>query len=331
MAPLQVRPGARYRCFGDGLCCTDIHAIGPISRPEVKRLAVVAPGLVNRNENIGATVVSVRDGGCAHLSEGGCRVHAALGLLGKPSVCRRFPYRIVATPSGKRLSTEHRCPCRTMGDRPPIDLEDAIASTRDANGRFTADVKVGPRILLAKGRSVPFAKYEALERELLARLDVEDPAVVLDAEPFPPLETATWVDVAHLYRGKLDGSACGDALAWFGDMILALHDTPLRRLRERKWAPAFERAERRSAGTQTPESIHVDWLADEIWGLEWTERGSFASARKDLATRLAVAREITRLLVRDGIRPDRAAAESVLVVEMAGAAPLFRSVVAAFG
>lgn len=329
MAPLQVRPGARYRCFGDGLCCTDIHAIGPISRAEVKRLSVVSPGLVVRNENIGATVVSVRDGGCAHLGESGCRVHAAAGLFGKPSVCRRFPYRVIATPSGKRVSTEHRCPCRTLGDRPPIDLADAIASTRDAAGRIGSDVRVGPRVLMAKGRSIPFAKYEALEAELLARLAVEDPAVVLEATPFPALDSATWIDVAHLYRGKIDASACGDALAWFGDAILSLHDMPLRRLRERKWAPAFDRAEARSPRVAEPESLHADWLADEIWGLEWTERGSFVAARAELVTRLTVAREITRLLIRDGVRPDRAAAESVLVVEMAGAAPLFRSVVAA--
>jgi hypothetical protein len=53
-------------------------------------------------------------------------------------------------------------------------------------------------------------------------------------------------------------------------------------------------------------------------------------ARQDLATRLTVAREIVRLLVRDGVRPDRAAAEAVLISEMAGAAPLWSNVVRAF-
>ena len=330
VATLQVRPGARYRCFGDGLCCTDIHAIGPISRPEAKRLATVAAGLVARNEHIGGNVVSVRDGGCAHLGPGGCRVHDALGLLGKPGVCRRFPYRVIATPSGKRLSTEHRCPCRTLGDRPPIDLEDALASTRDAAGRISADVTVGARVLIERGRSIPFVEYEKIERGLLARLSVEDPLVVLDAEPFPALETATWTDVAHHYRSKLDGSACGDALAWFGDLVLLLHDTPLRRLRERKWSPAFDRAEARTTIVEAPEVILADWIADELWGLEWTERGSFARARIDIVTRLTVAREIVRLLTREGVRPDRAAAEAVLIAEMAAAAPLWRSVVASF-
>jgi hypothetical protein len=330
VVPLQVRPGARYRCFGDGLCCTDIHAVGPITRAEAKRLAAIAPGLIKRNELIGGNVVTVRDGACAHLSNDGCRVHTALGLLGKPSVCRRFPYRVIATPSGKRLSTEHRCPCRTLGDRPPIDPDDALSSTRDAAGRIAADVTVGARIQITRAESITFAEYELIERDLLARIAVEDPAVVLAARPFPPLDGATWIDVAHHYRGKLDGSSCGDALAWFGDVVLSLHDTPLRRLRERKWSPAFDRAERRTTIIESPEAILADWLADEIWGLEWTERGSLAELRSDLVTRWTVAREIIRLLTREGVRADRAAAESVLIVEMAAAAPLWGSVVAAF-
>ena len=36
--PLIPRPGARYTCFGDGLCCTDIHGIGPLTKKEVAGL-----------------------------------------------------------------------------------------------------------------------------------------------------------------------------------------------------------------------------------------------------------------------------------------------------
>ena len=35
--PLLPRPGARYTCFGDGLCCTDIHGIGPLTKKECLR------------------------------------------------------------------------------------------------------------------------------------------------------------------------------------------------------------------------------------------------------------------------------------------------------
>ena len=41
--PFLVRPGARYRCFGDGLCCTDIHILGPLTKTEAKRVAKVDP------------------------------------------------------------------------------------------------------------------------------------------------------------------------------------------------------------------------------------------------------------------------------------------------
>lgn len=312
---LQIRPGARYRCFGDGLCCTDIHSIGPLTRPEVRRLAQIEPGMTERNPRIDGVVITPRAGACAHLTESGCRVHAALGLDGKPGVCRRFPYRLVRTPLGLRLSTEQRCPCRTLGDRPPIDLADAIASTRTASGRMVADLVVED--------TEELRAYLAREPELL-----RDPLSAIDVAPFPSLEDVTWNDVAHHYRGKLDGSACGDALAWFGDMVLALHGHPLRQLRGRPWGPAFDRAEARTLAIEPAGAILADWIADELWGLEWTERGTFEQARRDLATRLAVAREVIRRLPE--VRADRAAAEAVLIGEMAGAAPLWASVVRAF-
>lgn len=308
-----------------------MHAIGPITRTEVRRLELLAPDSIAHNPHIGGPVVAPRDGACTHLGDDGCRVHAAHGALAKPSVCRRFPYRLVATPTGRRVSTEHRCPCRTMGDRPPIDLDDARASLRDGAGRLAADVVVGRTVRLDARRRVPFARWERIERVLLERLSAGEHALaVLDAEPFPRLEEVSWVDVAHHYRSKLDGSSCGQALAWFGDALLSLHDAPVRGLRERPWAPAFDRAEARTATIERPEAILADWLADELWGLEWVERGTFAHARLDLATRWAVADHVARRLAAAGVRPDRAAAEAVLVGEMAGAAPLWRSVVRAF-
>jgi hypothetical protein len=318
---VQVRKGARYRCFGDGLCCTDIHAIGALTRSEVKRLNLLYPGEVRRNEQLDAMVVTPRNGGCAHLGPDGCRVHATHGAAAKPGICRRFPYRSIATPEGTRIGTEHRCPCRTMGDRPALDFADARASTR---GSF--DVKV-TEIELAPGEVVSFAAYLPIEASLVDRLLAGDRA--LGVEAFPALDTATWTDVAHHYRSKLDGSACGDALAWFGDVILAMNGTRVRE-RARPWSPAFDRAEARSPTIEEPEAVIGDWLADEIWGLEWTARGTFLHAKLDLATRLAVVDEIARRLIALGVRKDRAAAEAVLVGELAGAAPLWQSVVNAF-
>lgn len=332
--PLLVRPGARYRCFGDGLCCTSIHAIGPIGRAEVRRLQVIYPGLVQKNPVLDATVVAVEDGVCSHLEDDGCRVHKEHGGEAKPSVCRRFPYRLVSTPAGGRIATEHRCPCRTLGDRPPLDVDDALASfgaSPGARGRLSADVAVGERVAITKRSRVAFARYVELEAAILERLARgDDPVAALGVAPFPALDGATWSDVAHLYRAEIDGTYCGDALAWFGDVLLSLQGTRLRGLRDRPWAPAFDRAEARSKQPGSPDAVLADWIADEIWGLEWTERGSFDDARRDLATRATVAREVVRRLVAIGVRPDRAAAEAVLVCEMGGAAPLWRSVVKAF-
>ena len=211
-----------------------------------------------------------------------------------------------------------------MGERPEIDLVDARMSTR---GSF--DVKV-ERVEIEPHKRVSFARYRKIEEPLLERLlGGEDSMIVLDAEPFPALDTATWIDVAHHYRSKLDGSACGDALAWFGDVVLGFEGTRVRD-RQRPWSPSFDRAEARSGKIADPDHVIADWLADEVWGLEWTERGSFLHARRDLATRLQVVREVTRRLIASGARPDRAAAEAVLIGEMAGAAPLWRSVVNAF-
>lgn len=318
---MQVRKGARYRCFGDGLCCTDIHAIGALTRTEVKRLNLLYPGEVHRNEQLGEMVVTPHDGGCAHLGEDGCRIHRTHGMAAKPGVCRRFPYRSISTPAGVRIGTEHRCPCRTMGERPPLDLTDARASTR---GSF--DVKV-TEIELRPGETVSFEEYLPLEAAMIDPLIGGE--IDLGVEAFPTLDTATWTDVAHHYRSKLDGSACGDALAWFGDVILGMNGTRVRD-RARPWSPAFDRAEARSPHIEEPARVIGDWLADELWGLEWTARGSLLHARLDLATRLSVVHEIARKLENAGVRRDRAAAEAVLVGELAGAAPLWQSVVNAF-
>ena len=61
------------------------------------------------------------DGGCVFLmADQRCSVHAQLGAEAKPDGCRRFPLGLAATPNGGRITTDHRCPCRTMGDRPEI-------------------------------------------------------------------------------------------------------------------------------------------------------------------------------------------------------------------
>ncbi|MBL8715329.1 MAG: YkgJ family cysteine cluster protein, partial [Myxococcales bacterium] len=289
MRPLLVRPGARYTCTGDGACCSDLHVIAPLARSEVRRLRLLGAQVV-RNEALDAFAMAAEGGACRELGAEGCRRYAD-----RPTVCRRFPFRLVETPSGLRVATEQRCPCRTMGERPLIDPEIARAALLE-HGRLIPDLRVGARIRLEGARWIGFSRYEREEAAWLARLAAgESPEVVLGVEP-PTLDALTWRDVAHHFRGRIDGSACGEALAWFGDALLALSGDAPRRSRSRPWAFAFDRAEARSA-VGDPDAMLADWLADALWDLEWTARGGRVRAFADFAQRLAVARWIAARLV----------------------------------
>ena len=121
MQPLLARRGAHYTCFGDGLCCTDLHGLGPLTKKEVKALKLVSPGVIEPPSEEGFDEPMLRtrgDGGCLFLGPDRCYLHAALGAEAKPAGCRRFPLGLTATPDGGRVTTRHRCPCRTLGRRP---------------------------------------------------------------------------------------------------------------------------------------------------------------------------------------------------------------------
>ena len=329
MTPLVVRPGARFACAGDGLCCTDAHALGPLTRREARALRAREPTSVIGHVRLDACVIRPMPGGaCTFLEGTRCRLHAEGGPLAKPSSCRRFPLRLVATPAGGRIATAHRCPCRTLGARPLLDAATARASLVDEAGRLVADSRAPARIAIEAKRRVSFDAWRAREAELIAALGAGvEPEAVLDRAAMPSVSGATWTDVAHHFRSSIDGTACGDALAWFGDVLLARHDAERAR-RARPWSASFDRAEARSARAErTARDVLADWVADEIWGLAWLEHGSFERGRVELATRLAVARTMTAMLTEGGVRADRAAAESVLVAELAGESSLWMRVV----
>jgi hypothetical protein len=76
------------------------------------------------------------------------------------------------------------------------------------------------------------------------------------------------------------------------------------------------------------EKVINDWLADELWQMRWLELAdSFDVARAELATRLAVVRVTLRKLRRLGVREDQAAAEAVMIGEMAAACEHWADVV----
>lgn len=318
--PLLTRPGARYTCFGDGLCCTDIHGIGPLTKKEVAAMRRIDRASAGWNDDHDDYMLNTAaDGGCVFLmADQRCSVHAKLGPEAKPEGCRRFPLGLVATPSGGRITTDHRCPCRTMGDRPELRAEDAEPSITDGGKRPVADRRV-KRVPLSPRRALKFSDWEAMEDELLRRLRGREPLLtVLDARPFPKLRGSSWSKQAAEFIGARDGTQFGAAMAWVGDTISSLRNGHDPRPPTRPWSAAFDRAEARSPKKRTSRDVFGDWVADEVWSLKWAEDYDFRLARTELATRVTIAEDICARLRGSGSRTDRAAAEAVMMVEVVG-------------
>ncbi len=334
--PLRVRPGARFACFGDGLCCADVHALGSLTRREVRMLRLIADEAVVHRPDLGAHVLQVGSSGrCVFREPEGCALHARLGVAAKPGSCSRYPFGLTATPSGGRITTSHRCPCRTLGDRPPVTTEGAAPSLVDAAGRLWAERRLHGSVAIEGRRRVPFARWEAYEAELLTRLAAGvAPEAVLDRAPLSELAEGSWPQVGYDLAAEVIEPADPPlsrfdvATAWFASALIELSgdEAPIVIDRGRPWADAFDRAEARSRPGD-PLAIYADWIADAIWDLGWVAHGSFARARADLATRLAIARRVDGWLRTFGVRPDRAAAEAVMVVESVGLAPAWSSVI----
>jgi Fe-S-cluster containining protein len=321
--PLVARSGAHYTCFGDGLCCTDLHGLGPLTKKEVVALRLVSRDVVEPPSEEGFDEPMLRtrsDGGCLFLGPDRCHLHAALGADAKPVGCRRFPLGLAATPMGGRVTTRHRCPCRTLGARPLLAADDAAPSLRDKKGRLSPDRVIGDTVRLTVRKKISFEEWTTLETDILMRLATGvAPETVLDAKPFPKLRRSSWKrESSEMMEDGVDGTRFGSALSWFAQAIRGL--TGLRRqpISDLVWSEAFDRAEARSPEPGDPALVVADWIADEIWGLEWADGGHFALARADLSTRLAICQDIRSRLEKRGRRPDRAAAEAVAVVDLVG-------------
>ena len=323
--PLLFRPGAQYTCFGDGLCCTDIHGLGPLTKKELVQIRKIDRDGAHWDDEFEDRMLKpATDGGCHFLMEDlRCRVHAEHGPEAKPDGCRRFPLGLIATPDGGRVTTMHRCPCRTMGERPDLKEEDVLPSIADSSGRPKADDRVSKVKIRRKGKKVSWSEWKAIEADVLDRLaDGETPEDVLDAEPFPRLKKTSWEEQhGEIIEDALDGSAFGIAAGWFAEIMRGLVD-PEYRARPphmRPWARSFDRAEKRVGRSRTADEVLSDWVSDEVWSMKWHDLGGWDVMRADLATRLSIARAIIDLLVEEhALKPGRAAAEAVMIVELIG-------------
>lgn len=318
--PLLVRPGARFDCVGDGLCCSDIHAVGALTDEDCQALALISEEAVDRYEDGGDAVLMMRSdtGRCVFWSHDGCLIHRRLGPEMKPSPCIQFPYALTATPAGGRISTQHRCTCRTLGPLPPLTAEAARPSLVDAEGELKFEHAVLDEVPWAAGEILSFDEYTRREASLLESLLAgKQLMTVLQAQPFPELEGTTWSEIADELLSFHGPSRAAVASRWFGDALGFLIGRRPRTEHARPWADSFERAAKRIVEPVSPNTVFGDWLADELWSLRWTRFGSLARARTEWATRLAIARRIAGWLdISDPLRDNVSAAEAVMIVDV---------------
>jgi hypothetical protein len=333
--PLLVRPGARFDCVGDGLCCSDIHAVGALSDEDCEMLAMISVDAIDRHEGEDAAILMMRSdtGRCVFWSEQGCAIHSQLGPEMKPTPCIQFPYALTATPAGGRISTQHRCTCRTLGPLPLVSAEDARPNLLGSNGELKPEHAVLDEVAWSGTESLSFADYAAREAGLISAL-IEGKGLMtaLEAQPFPTLEGVTWsavVDELLEFRGPSRAAA---AARWFGSAIGFLVDRREPTALDRPWADSFEQAGARVVDPVSPNRVFGDWLADEVWSMRWSRFGSLARARVELATRLAIARRIAGWLDISSPKQDNiSAAEAVMIVDVIGTADIWEKAQGAIG
>ena len=326
--PLLVRDSVRYTCHGDGVCCSDAHALGPITRDEKKRLRLIGREMsVVHHDVLDIDVFDTKNGGCVSLDGQACTIHRDFGANSKPATCRRFPIGLIATPSGGRVTTDHRCPCRTMGERAELVASDAHDALTDSANRLFADARAPERFAIGRRKQVNWVDYLEFEAEWTHRLLRTRVATsAFGVTPYPRIEGLEWTDAAHILRSRIDGTAGTEALAFFGDaLFMDLTGKPI--ARKRPWSAAFDRAEARSKLVRDPNEMLIDWLRDQVWSLRWTERMTWTRAAAELTTRVHIAQVIADFLSNTGTRADRAMAEALLVVEITGLSSLWANLI----
>jgi len=272
----------------------------------------------------GDRVIGARphDGACPFRGEGICELHARLGPSVKPASCKQFPFVLIETPTHRRGVTEHRCPCRTMGARAPLTPE-VLAEHLPGTPERTLTSTLGRDATT----EMSIDAYEALEAPPLVALETTDPVLALGEPPLPRTAAKT---LGFRYVREAGGSRFAVAIRRFGRALLeevGLEvDGPPPEL---PWTPAFDRAEARSEPGD-PEAMLRDWAADYLWSLEHAFLGTFEDTRVDLALRVRLARRLAAELEGEGRRPDRAMAEAIAIVELAGVEDDYREAVGGF-
>jgi len=216
------------------------------------------------------------------------------------------------------VTTSHRCPCRTLGDRPLLSPVEAAKALGGATDRLRESLQARSRVPLSRRTTISFSRYASLEAPIIRRLVAgESPHDALGDVPLlPERDLATWRAVARGFRELAHSSSRqAQALGWFSvGMLGTIGEMPAAAF-ARPWREAYDQAQERSV--VAPAAVVLgDFLADKLWDLTWLRRGPFDRARMSLVALARIGATILDRLVSEGVRPDRAAAEAVIALDI---------------
>ena len=315
---LLIRKGAKFTCHADGLCCSSIHLLGPVAGKELIDVRRLSRKAVTYEHDYRSYMMTLKDNACMFLRPDNlCGVHAEIGVDKKPATCRKFPFALTATPIGRRVTTAHRCPCRTIGEGAPLTPEGVDKEIRIDGQVLRSERTVFGKVTLSPGKSVAFSTYLQIEARFIDRLLAgEDAMKVLGQKPWRELRGATsWEDVAADMHEPADDSYYSIMRLWIGDAILNAVEGKRFPKRERPWARFYENSKRRSPKIRDPKVIINDWLADDFWSMDWMDNGNLERALRDWATRVDIIRRISKHMIKQGVRRDSATAEASMMVD----------------
>lgn len=112
-------------------------------------------------------------GECFFLEDGLCAIHAEQGAAAKPTICRLYPFSLVATPDGYFASLIFTCPAVISGTGAPLqNLHDNLAQTvADAPHFFPPGMKPGNSVTFTSEWTASWSEYLSFEEMLLEQVE----------------------------------------------------------------------------------------------------------------------------------------------------------------
>ena len=344
---LEVLADYTLHCDGQGSCCRQYETVlfAPL---EAARARAACPDVLEAGAKAerafmpergatlrGGAAVALVSGACAYLDAAcRCRIHDAAGADAKPLGCRLFPATFVDDGVRVRVSAAVECACvlASVGRPAGTPLVAPSLVTRAALAPEVDVVRVPPVVRVGVDRTTTSAELHAWSREiaiapaspdavvlLLALADhVEREGLVpLAAPPEDAARTRRHDDTLRAYLRALHARAerkAREGAAWRSEKDFARQAlTWLARASSSLTESGYFAGARVPPADPSREAFYV---RASVWGHALVlEEVPLATALRDRATRLVLARALARALAATPETTDPALREPIAVVE----------------